>query len=120
VLVLEVLSDPVSPPFVGAGRQGSRNEEVVCGRVGWRQRKSNQAACCCLLAKSYGRHHVESCGGRRISLSLHVELLQLEVVPDGVERGQRLGTLDEGLHVVVLLAQHMKLEHEVVIRQLIA
>jgi hypothetical protein len=74
-----------------------------------------------LLLLASGRQCIENCGGRRIGLSLHVELLQLEVIPDNMERGQRLGALDEGLHVVVLLAEPTKkLEGEVAVRQLLA
>jgi hypothetical protein len=67
------------------------------------------------------RRHIESYGGCRIDRSLYIELLKLEVVPVVVERGQELGALDEGLHVVVFLAELMnKLEDEVVIRQPLA
>jgi hypothetical protein len=67
------------------------------------------------------RRHIESSGGCRIDRSLYIELLKLEVVPVVVERGQELGALDEGLHVVVFLAELMnKLEDEVVIRQPLA
>jgi hypothetical protein len=74
-----------------------------------------------LLVARSGSHHVDSSGGRQIGLGLHVELLQLEVVSDGVEREQRLNVLDEGFHVVVLLAlPTKKLEDEVAIRQPLA
>jgi hypothetical protein len=74
-----------------------------------------------LLLLASGRQRIGNCGERRIGLSLHVKLLQLEVVPKGMERGQRLGALDEGLHVFVLLAEPTKkLKDEVVVRQLLS
>jgi hypothetical protein len=63
---------------------------------------------------------MECCGGRWIDFSLHVKPLQLEVIPDGMEIEQLLCAIDEGLHVVVILAEPTKkLEDKVAIRQLL-
>jgi hypothetical protein len=78
------------------------------GHVGWRRHRRSNRGNVLLLLLAGGRCHTNSYSVRRIGLSLHVELLQLEVIPNGMEKGQRLGVLDEGLHVVVLLVEHTK------------
>jgi hypothetical protein len=82
---------PFALAFAGVRRRGNGTRGATGGYIGWRRCRRS----------SWGS-------------------MLLEVAINGMERGQWLGVLDEGLHVVILLVEPMKkFEDEVMVRQLL-